>query len=164
MSLLGSHNISVTSGHSITSPLEQRLCLACLCICSTQDAAHSRCSVNSPYRMNDCIDKQMSSSWSKPYLNCLGLPALRGSYNSTWTVSWFSQGEESRLLAPERPWLPLKHLSPGNVGVGGRSLPSFVFLRLFCNIDCLWQAVESRDMISLGRSLPTGTPKVSPLH
>lgn len=91
----------------------------------------------------------MSSSWSKPCLNCLELPDRTGLLLLHLDCELVQPREESSLPAPERPWRPPKHLSPGNVGVGGRSLPSFVFLRLFSNRDRLWQAVASEDMISL---------------
>lgn len=128
MALLGLRSIIVASGHSIMSPLEQGPCLACLCICSTQDLAHSRCSTNSHYTMNDCLMKSVSSSWSKPYLNCSGLPDRKRFLLFQLDDELVQPREESSLPAPGGSWRPPRPLSPGNVGVGGRSLPSFVFV------------------------------------
>lgn len=80
------------------------------------------------WMMNDCLAKSMSSSWSKPYLNCSGLPAHKRFLLFHVDAEWVQPREESSVPAPERPWRPLRPLSPGNVGVGGRSLPSLVFV------------------------------------
>lgn len=126
-----------------------RVSVLLACASAAHRAWHRGRATKSPCVMNDRLAQSMSSSWSKPCLNCLELPDRTGLLLLHLDCELVQPREESSLPAPERPWRPPKHLSPGNVGVGGRSLPSFVFLRLFSNRDRLWQAVASEDMISL---------------
>lgn len=83
MALLGLHNTTVASGHSISSPMEQGLCLVCLCICHTQGLAHSRCSTNSHCMVNNCLAEKGLMMVEAPFTRLRTISR---------TMSWFSRG------------------------------------------------------------------------